>query len=93
VKPLTSLLKKGKEFKWNEACQKCFEELKEKLIIALVLVMSDIHKGLDVYCDASHLGLGCVLMQVGKVIAFRGPKPGREIITRCAGTKSHTYDE
>jgi hypothetical protein len=24
---------------------------------------------------------------------FRGPKPGREIITRCAGTKSHTYDE
>jgi hypothetical protein len=29
VKPLTSLLEKGKEFKWDEACQKCFEELKE----------------------------------------------------------------
>jgi hypothetical protein len=30
VKPLTSLLEKGKEFKWDEACQKCFEEIKEK---------------------------------------------------------------
>jgi hypothetical protein len=31
VKPLTSLLEKGKEFKWDEACQKCFEELKRRL--------------------------------------------------------------
>jgi hypothetical protein len=70
VKPLTSLLDKGKEFNWDEAWQKCFEELKEKLTIALVLVMPDIHKGFDVYCDASYLGLGCVLMQEGKVIAY-----------------------
>jgi hypothetical protein len=35
-----------------------------------VLIMPDIHKGFDVYCDASHLGLGCVLMQEGKVIAY-----------------------
>jgi hypothetical protein len=59
-----------KEFKWDEACQKCFEELKEKLTTAPVLVMPDIHKGFYVYCDASHLGLGCVLMQEGKVIAY-----------------------
>jgi hypothetical protein len=32
--------------------------------------MPYIHKGFDVYCDASHLGLGCVLMQEGKVIAY-----------------------
>jgi hypothetical protein len=70
VKPLTSLLEKGKEFKWDEACQKCLEELKEKLTTAPDLVMPDIHKGLDVYCDGSHLGLGCVLMQEGKVIAY-----------------------
>jgi hypothetical protein len=63
VKPLTSLLEKGKEFKWDEACQKCFEELKKRLTTAPILVMLDIHKGFDVYCDASHLGLGCVLMQ------------------------------
>jgi hypothetical protein len=70
VKPLTSLLEKGKEFKWDEACQKCFEELKKRLTTAPILVMPDIHKGFDVYCDASHLGLGCVLMQEGKVIAY-----------------------
>jgi hypothetical protein len=70
VKPLTSLLEKGKEFKWDEACQKCFEELKEMLTTALVLVIHDIYKGFDVYCDASHLGPGCVLMQEGKVIAY-----------------------
>jgi hypothetical protein len=35
-----------------------------------MLIMSDIHKGLDVYCDVSHLGLGCVLMQEEKVIAY-----------------------
>jgi hypothetical protein len=63
VKPLTSLLDKRKEFKWDEACQKYFEELKERLTTTLVLVMPDIHKGFDVYCDASNLGLGCVLMQ------------------------------
>jgi hypothetical protein len=70
VKPLTSLLEKGKEFKWDEACQKCFYELKEKQSTAPVLIMPDIHKGIDVYCDASHVGLGCVLMQEGKVIAY-----------------------
>jgi hypothetical protein len=70
VKPLTSLLEKGKEFKWMEACQKCFEELKERLTTTPVLVMLNIHKGFNVHCDASHLGLRCVLMQEGKVIAY-----------------------
>jgi hypothetical protein len=70
VTPLTSLLEKGKEFKWDEACQNCFEELKKRLTTVPILVMPDIHKGFDVYCDASHLELGCVLMQQGKVIAY-----------------------
>jgi hypothetical protein len=70
VKPLTSLLEKGKEFKSDEACQKCFDKLKEKLTTAPVLIMPNIHKGFDVYCNASHLGLGCVLIQEGKVIAY-----------------------
>jgi hypothetical protein len=70
VKLLASPLEKGKYFKWDEACQKCFKELKERLTTAPVLVMPDIHKGFDIYGDASHLGLGCVLMQEGKVIAY-----------------------
>jgi hypothetical protein len=76
VKPLTSLLEKGKEFKWDEACQKYFEELKERLTTAPVLIMPYIHKGFDVYCDASHLGLGFVLMQEGKVIAYASRQYG-----------------
>jgi hypothetical protein len=70
VKPLTSLLEKGKEFKWDEKCQACFQELKKKLTTTPVLIMPDIHKGFDVYCDASRQGLGCVLMQEGKVVAY-----------------------
>jgi hypothetical protein len=70
VKPLISLLEKGKEFKCDEACQKCFEELMERLTTAPVLIMPYIHQGFDVYCDASHLGLECLLMQEGKVIAY-----------------------
>jgi hypothetical protein len=70
VKPLTCLLEKGKEFKWDDKCQVCFEELKKKLTTAPVLIMPDIHKGFDVYCDASRQGLGCVLMQEGKVVEY-----------------------
>jgi hypothetical protein len=48
VKPLTSLLEKGRKFKWDDKCQACFEELKKKLTTAPVLIMPDIHKGFDV---------------------------------------------
>jgi hypothetical protein len=70
VKPLTTLLEKGREFKWDEKCQASFEELKKRLTTTPVLIMPDIHKGFDVYCDASRQGLGCVLMQEGKVVAY-----------------------
>jgi hypothetical protein len=70
VKPLTTLLEKGKEFKWDEKCQASFEELKKRLTTAPMSNMPDIHKGFDVYCDASWQGLCCVLMQEGKVVAY-----------------------
>jgi hypothetical protein len=41
-----------------------------RLVIAPILTMPDITKSFDVYCDASKLGLGCVLMQEGNVIAY-----------------------
>jgi hypothetical protein len=70
VKLLTTLLEKGKEFKWDEKCQASFEELKKRLTTAAMLIMPDIHKGFDVYCDASRQGLGCVLMKEEKVVAY-----------------------
>ena len=70
AKPMTQLLKKDKKFVWTEACEKSFQELKRKLTTAPVLVVPDIHKSFEVYCDASRKGLGCVLMQDGKVVAY-----------------------
>jgi ribonuclease HI len=70
VKPLTTLLEKDREFKWTNACQSSFEELKKRLTTAPVLVMPDLQKSFDIYCDASRQGLGCVLMQEGHVIAY-----------------------
>jgi hypothetical protein len=49
---------------------KSFETLKEKLTMAPVLILPDVHKPFSVYCDASYTGLGCVLMQEGRVVAY-----------------------
>jgi hypothetical protein len=48
VKPLTTLLEKDREFKWTSACQSSFEELKERLTTAPVLVMPDLQKSFDI---------------------------------------------
>jgi hypothetical protein len=67
---MTSLLEKGREFKWDEKCQDNFDQLKKRLMSPPVLVMPDLQKGFDIYCDACGQGLGCVLMQEGHVIAY-----------------------
>ncbi|KAK1646326.1 hypothetical protein QYE76_064131 [Lolium multiflorum] len=66
ARPLTQLLKKDKKFEWTDKCEASFQELKKRLVTAPVLTMPDITKDFDVYCDASKLGLGSVLMQEGK---------------------------
>jgi hypothetical protein len=70
VKPMTSLLEKGKEFKWTHECQESFNQLKFRLMSPPVLVMPDLQKGFDIYYDACCQSLGCVLMQEGHVIAY-----------------------
>jgi hypothetical protein len=70
VRPLTTLLEKGKEFKLDGKCQASFEELKKRLTTTPVLIMPDIHIRFDVYFDASRQGLGCVLMREAKVVAY-----------------------
>ena len=68
--PLTRLTKKNAKFDWNENCERSFSELKKRLTTAPVLALPSGSGGYTVYSDASYLGLGCVLMQHGKVIAY-----------------------
>jgi hypothetical protein len=70
AKPMTELLKNGVPFVWSEKCEASFQELKSKLTTTPVLTLPDIRKDFGVYCDASRQGLGCVLMQEGKVVAY-----------------------
>jgi hypothetical protein len=70
VKPITSLLKNDIKCNWSSKCNEAFEQLKILLTTAPVLAQLDINKPFDVYCDASGSGLGCVLMQEGRVIAY-----------------------
>ncbi|KAL2226403.1 UNVERIFIED_CONTAM: Transposon Ty3-I Gag-Pol polyprotein, partial [Sesamum indicum] len=70
AKPLTNLLKKNAPFNWNDKCAQSFEELKKRLTSALILALPSGNGGYVVFTDASRQGLGFVLMQHGRVIAY-----------------------
>src|SRR5262249_16016895 len=64
------LTRKDAKFIWSEECERSFQELKNTLTTAPVLALPDGIGSFVVYTDASKLGLSCVLMQNGKVIAY-----------------------
>ena len=68
--PMTRLLQKNVKFEWSKKCQGSFEKLKAFLTEAPVLTQSTCGKEYVIYSDASLNGLGCVLMQGGKVVAY-----------------------
>jgi len=68
--PLTKLTRKEVRFVWSEECDASFQELKERLTSAHVLALPSGTEGFVVYNDASKRGLGCVLMQHGRVITY-----------------------
>jgi len=70
VAPLTQLNRKNKKFVWGEEQDKSFLEVKTKLTSAPILTVPSGTEEFAIYSDASKLGLGCVLMQHGKVIAY-----------------------
>ena len=67
---MAELLKKDTKFKGTNECEASFQELKKRLVTAPVPTLPDIRKDFQVYCDASHRGLGGVLMQERKVVAY-----------------------
>jgi ribonuclease HI len=68
--PMTELLKTEVKFHWNDKCEEAFHTLRKLLTTAPVLAQPDSTKPFNVYCDASGTGLGCVLMQNNRVIAY-----------------------
>jgi hypothetical protein len=69
-KPITELLKKGNKYVWSKDCDEAFKTLKKLLTTSPVLAQPDIAMSFNIYCDASSTGLGCVLMQEGRVLSY-----------------------
>ena len=67
---LIKLTQKKVKFLWSNACEGSFEKLKDRLTSAPVLTLPNGTEGFVVYCDASRVGLGCVLKQHRKVVAY-----------------------
>ncbi|GKF79721.1 putative reverse transcriptase domain-containing protein, partial [Tanacetum coccineum] len=67
---MTKLTQKKVKFDWGDKQEAAFQMLKEKLCGAPILALPEGAESFFVYCDASHKGLGVVLMQNEKVIAY-----------------------
>ncbi|GJY52947.1 putative reverse transcriptase domain-containing protein [Tanacetum coccineum] len=70
AKSMTKLTQKGVKFDWGDKEEAAFQLIKQKLCSAPILALPEGSKDFVVYCDASHKGLGVVLMQREKVIAY-----------------------
>ena len=62
ARPMTELLKKGVRFSWGNNCEQAFQTLRKLLTSAPVLAQPDITRPFDVYCDASGMSFGRILI-------------------------------
>jgi hypothetical protein len=74
-------------FSWGTTQENVFTMLKDKLTHAPLLQLSDFNKTFELECDASGIGLGCVLLQDGKPIAYFSEKLSRPVLNYS------TYDK
>src|SRR5262249_14768258 len=85
--PLNELVKKNVSFVWRDEHEYAFNLLKEKLCSAPLLVLPDFNKTFEIKCDASGKGIGAVLMQENKPIAYFSEK------VNGAALNYSTYDK
>ncbi|KAI3819527.1 hypothetical protein L1987_13368 [Smallanthus sonchifolius] len=86
--PLTKLTRKEIKYEWGSTQEEAFKELKEKLTQAPVLALPEGNEDLVVYSDASGQGLGCVLTQRGRVIAY----PSRQLKVHEVNYPTHDLE-
>ena len=72
--PLNELTKKDVPFVWGTAQEEAFTVLKDKLTHAPLLQLPNFNKTFELECDASGIGLGGVLLQDGKPVAYFSEK-------------------
>nr|GEZ09015.1 hypothetical protein [Tanacetum cinerariifolium] len=70
ARPMTKVTPKSVKFDWGEKAETAFQLLKQKLCSAPILALPEGSENFVAYCDASHKGLGAVLMKKQKVIAY-----------------------
>ncbi|CAN4101575.1 unnamed protein product [Withania somnifera] len=75
VTPLTRPTRKDIAFRWSEERESSFVKLKDLLTTAPASTLPVEGQGFSVYCDASGIGPGCVLMKRGKVITYASRQP------------------
>ena len=68
--PMMRLTRKEVKFEWNDLCEEAFQELKRRLTSAPIMIVIKRGQSYIVYSDAFKDGLGCVLMQSGRVVAY-----------------------
>jgi hypothetical protein len=85
--PLNEVVKKSIRFKWGEEQELTFVLFKDKLCSAPVLALTDFTKAFEIECDASGMGIGVVLMQDQRLIAYFSEK------LRGATLNYPTYDK
>ena len=67
---MMTLTHKNVKLEWMDACEHSFQELKKQLVMTLILTIPEGEDGFVIYCDTSGQGLGFVLVQHGRVIAY-----------------------
>jgi hypothetical protein len=85
--PLNQLTKKGVPFSWGTRQGNAFDMLKDKLTHAPLLQLPDFNKTFELECDASGIGMGGVLLQERKPIAYFSEKLSGSVLNYS------TYDK
>ena len=74
VAPLTEVIKKNVGFKWGDEQERAFQLVKQRLTNASLLSLPNFAKMFEIECDTSGIGIGAILMQDGRPIAYFSEK-------------------